>query len=330
MVVTISHRGYVKRCSPSLYKAQNRGGKGVMGSKKLREEDEDFISEIFVASTHSYILILTSKGKLHWLKVYQFPETDRTARGRAIVNMLRIDEDETVSAIVPVMEFEEGKYVVMVTKRGYVKRVDLMAFSNIRAGGIRATVLDENDELINVHQSDGTRDCLVSTKNGLAIRFSEQDVRSMGRVSRGVKAISLSEGDEVVSFSMIPSEPEPDMALLTVCENGYGKRTSVSEYKPQGRGGKGCIDIKTAGRNGPVIVTCRVSDTDEVMLITTSSKVIRIPVNNVSVIGRNTMGVRLINLEEGESVAAMAKIVDAQDNEDDNELNDNEVNEPEE
>jgi DNA gyrase subunit A len=228
--------------------------------------------------------------------------------------MLRLDADEKVSAIVPVREFVEGQYVVMVTKRGYVKRVDLMAFSNIRAGGIRATSLDEDDELIDVHQSDGTRDCVVSTKSGMAIRFHESEVRAMGRTARGVKAITLGNEDKVVSFSMMPAEidEKQEMALFTVCENGYGKRTLISEYRTQGRGGKGIIDIKTEGRNGPVIETCRVSKNDEVMLMTTTGKVIRTPVANISLIGRNTMGVRLINLEEGETVGAMAKLVDPQ------------------
>lgn len=327
MVVTISHRGYVKRCSPSLYRAQRRGGKGVRGTKKLGDDADDFVSELFVASTHAYLLVFSSTGKLHWLKVHQLPETSRTARGRAIVNMLQFDENERVSAILPVRHFEEGRFVVLATRRGVIKRVDLMAFSNVRRGGIRATSLDEGDELIGAMLTDGKRDIIVSTKGGMAIRFSEHDVRAMGRTARGVRAISLEEDDEVVNVVTVYQEGNGDadaerdeearatMALLTVCENGYGKRTVVSEYRRQGRGGKGLIDIKTQDRNGPVVRACRVEDQDQVMLITTSGNVIRIPVNNISLIGRNTMGVRLINLEEGEKVASAARVADSKEEE---------------
>lgn len=315
MVVTVSHKGYVKRCSPSLYKAQKRGGKGVQGNKKLSEEDEDFIEELFVASTHSFLLVFTSQGKLHWLKVHKLPETNRTARGRAIVNMLKLEEDETVSALLPIRNFAEGWYVVLVTRKGCVKRVDLMAFSNIRTGGIRATSIDPDDGLVGVALTNGEHDCVVSTRQGMAIRFDEQDVRVMGRTARGVRAITLNEGDEVVSFTTVPHEgkEEDNISLFTVCERGYGKRTLISEYRTQGRGGKGLIDIKTDGRNGVVVSSCRVSAGDGLMLITNGGKVIRISVDTVSLIGRNTMGVRLINLDENEVVAAVARIADSKE-----------------
>jgi DNA gyrase subunit A len=328
MVVTISHRGYAKRTAVSTYRAQRRGGKGVMGTKKLSEGDEDFVTEIFIASTHAYLLVFTNKGKLHWLKVYNLPEAGRTARGRAIVNMLNLDAEESVSAILPVRNFEEGKYVVMATKNGYIKRVDLMSFSNVRRGGIIATTIDENDELIGARVSTGGGDILLGTSSGKAIRFDEDDVRPMGRTARGVRSIKVDENDNVVNFVALESETsshsdeDPDsegtgpIAYLTVCENGYGKRTAVTEYRRQGRGGKGLIDIKTEGRNGPVVATCKVRDNDDIMIITTAGKVIRMGVAGISIIGRNTKGVSLVNLDEGEKVAAVARVADKGDDTD--------------
>lgn len=321
MVVTISHRGYAKRCSPSLYKAQKRGGKGVRGTKKV-EEDADFVTDIFVASTHAYLCVFTSTGKLHWLKVYDLPEAGRTARGRAIVNILQLGEEESVSAILPVRHFVEDQFVVMATKQGYVKRIDLMAFSNVRRGGIRATTLDEEDALIGVRLTDGSSDCILNTKSGMAIRFAETDVRAMGRTARGVRGVCLSEGDEVVNIVTLKTETSEEtdqggneLALLTACEYGYGKRTLESEYRQQNRGGKGLIDIKTNERNGCVVGTCRVRENDQIMLITTGGKVIRMPVNTISLIGRNTMGVRLVGLDEGEKVAAIGMLAEPDDEE---------------
>ncbi|MDD2942730.1 MAG: DNA gyrase subunit A [bacterium] len=323
MVVTISHRGYVKRCSPSVYKAQNRGGKGVQGTKKLESDggDDDFISEMFIASTHSYLLVFTSLGRMYWIKVYSLPEAGRTARGRALVNMIQLDDNETVSAILPVREFKEDNFVFMTTRAGVVKRVNLMDLSNVRRIGIKATLLDEGDELVSVKLTDGKQDCILSTKSGLSIRFFEDDARVMGRVTRGVRGIRLEDEDNVVDAVTVPQEledgsqvedSEEQVTLLTVCSNGYGKRTRISQYRRQSRGGKGIIDIKTSDRNGPVVASKWVEDSDQVMLITTSGKVIRIPVSSVSVVGRNTQGVRLINLEEGETVAAVARIADVE------------------
>jgi DNA gyrase subunit A len=296
MVVTISHRGYAKRCSPSMFRAQRRGGKGVMGTKKLGEDDEDFVTEMFVASTHAYLLVFTTEGKVYRIKVYNLPETGRTARGRALVNMLKMSEGEKVSAILPVRNFEENNFVVMVSRKGYIKRVDLMALSNIRASGLIATELEEGDDLIAVRLTNGDRDCVISTKSGMAIRFNENDVRVMGRTARGVRAINLEDGDTVVSFVTAPHEGASDtptsevedsaessdeaqgdegqvqqaiageVALLTICENGYGKRTYLKQYRRQNRAGKGLIDIKTNDRNGVVIGTSRVIDGDDVML----------------------------------------------------------------
>lgn len=317
MVVSISHRGYAKRCSPSVYRAQRRGGKGVMGTKKLSEDDEDFVSELFIASTHSYLLVFTSSGRMHWLKVYALPEASRTARGRAIVNLLSLNDAETVSAILPVREFVEGKYVVLATKRGYIKRMDLMALSNVRRGGIIATNLDEGDELVGARITGGESDILISAEQGMSIRFSENDVRPMGRTARGVKAISLKNGDQVVNLVAVTAEEEQgvdgERALLTVCENGFGKRTVVSEYRTQGRGGKGIIDIKTTERNGTVVGTALVRETHDIMIITTAGKVIRMPASGVSLIGRNTQGVNLIRLDEGESVAAIARLAESEE-----------------
>jgi DNA gyrase subunit A len=339
MMVLISQKGYAKRCSPSLYRAQKRGGKGVQGTKKLSGDDDDFISELFVASTHAYLLVFTTEGKLHWLKVYNLPEAGRTARGRAIINMIQLAEGEKVSAIVPVREFVEGKYILMATKQGLIKRTDLMEFSNVRKVGIRAVTLDEGDSLIGVKVTDGKSDCIISTKEGMAIRFAEEQVRSVGRSAKGVTAVNLSAADEVINLVAVPhselptAEEQPEIvengdstedatldagqaafsgepALLTVCQNGYGKRTFISRYRIQNRAGKGLIDIKTAERNGPVVGMLEVVDSDQIMIITTSGKVIRTPVGSISLVGRNTMGVRLINLEEGEKVAAVAKIAE--------------------
>jgi DNA gyrase subunit A len=332
MMVLISHKGYAKRCAPSLYRAQKRGGKGVQGTKKLNDDDGDFISDIFIASTHAYLLIFTNFGKLHWLKVYHLPEAGRTARGRAIVNMIQLGEGEKVSAIVPVREFVEGRQVIMATKQGYIKRTDLMEFANVRKVGIRALTVDDGDTLVGVRITDGRSDCIISTKGGMAIRFSEDQVRSMGRTARGVTAINLEEGDEVVNLVTVPHQESAEEeggengeslteavtgepALLTVCENGYGKRTYISRYRTQGRAGKGLIDIKTAERNGPVVGMVEVLESDQVMIITTSGKIIRTPVSTISLVGRNTMGVKLINLDEGEKVAAVGRIAEGNESE---------------
>lgn len=320
MVVSISHKGYAKRCSPSLYRAQKRGGKGVQGNKKLAEKDEDFVTDLFIASTHAYLLVFTSSGKLYWVKVYNLPEAGRTSRGRAIVNMLNLSPDETVSAILPVRNFEEGRYIAMITRKGIIKRLDLMAVSNVRKSGIIATSLDEGDELMGVLLTDGNSDFIITTKNGLTIRFLETDVRSMGRTARGVKAINLDDDDVVVSISTLEkdeastdsSEPKTasEKALLTVSEKGYGKRTLTNEYRAQGRGGKGVIDIKTNDRNGAVVGSVLVNPGDDVMLVTSSGKIIRMNAGGISCVGRNTMGVRLISLEEGEKVAVIAYLAD--------------------
>lgn len=303
-VVTLSNQGYVKRCSPDLYRAQGRGGKGVQATKKL--ENEDFTQELFLASTHAYLLIFTNFGKLHWVKVYRLPEGGRTARGRALVNMVQLADGEKVQAVQAIRNFDEDTFVVLLTKQGLIKRVDAMQFSNVRKSGIKALSLEEGDEVVSALITDGNADIMISTSSGMAIRFEETQIRSMGRTAKGVKGVSLSEGDQVVSCIKVTDEVQ---YVLSVSELGYGKRTTAENYRTQGRGGKGLIDIKTEGRNGEVVSSIAVTEHDEVMIITSSGKIIRTPVEGISVVGRNTLGVRLINLDEGEKVTAVTKIV---------------------
>ncbi len=312
MVVTISHGGYIKRNPVSLYRSQRRGGKGRLG---MATRDEDFVEHLFVASTHSYILFFSDKGKVYWLKVHEIPQAGAAARGKAIVNLLPIEKGESISAFLPVREFQDGWYVLMATRRGLVKKTDLSAFSKPwKSRGIQAITLEEGDDLIATRLTDGNQEIVLSTRSGLAIRFSEEDVRPTGRTSRGVKGIDLAEGDEVVAVDVV----RPGTTLLTVTQNGYGKRTALEEYRRQSRGGKGIITIKTTQRNGPVVGVLAVEDDDQVFLIASSGKIIRTGVSGIPVIGRNTQGVKLIDLESGETVAAVARVVE-RDEEDEGE-----------
>ena len=316
MVVTISHKGYMKRTATSVYRAQRRGGKGVSGASQ--KDEDDFVEHLFVTSTKSDLLVFTSLGRVYWMKVYEIPESGRTARGRAIVNLLNLKEGELVAAILPVKEFVENQFVFMATKQGVVKKLELMDFSRSRKGGIIACTLDQNDALVGVGVTLGDDEILLATKSGMSIRFSESDVRAMGRNARGVRGISLEGGDVVVSMTVAPKAiPATESAaaskvattLLTVCEQGYGKRTSLEDYRAQNRGGKGLIDIQTEDRNGPVVGAVAVCDDTGLMLITTSGKIIRTVASGVSIIGRNTKGVKLIDLDENEKVVAVAPIV---------------------
>ncbi len=311
MVVTISHQGYIRRTAASAYRAQRRGGKGVAGASS---KDEDFVEHLFVASTLSYLLVFTSLGRLYWQKVYEIPESGRTARGRALVNLLSLKENETITAILPVREFSEGKHIFMTTRAGIVKKTDLLDFSRPRKGGIAACSLDESDSLIGAGISKDGDDILLGTKSGMAIRFSESLVRSMGRNARGVIGINLDAGDAVVGMAVVSEdkkgEGEQVGTLLTVCENGFGKRTLIEDYRQQNRGGKGVIDIQTEDRNGPVVAVCGVNDESELMLITSGGKIIRFRAKDLSIIGRNTRGVRLIDLEPNEKVLAIAHLVE--------------------
>ncbi len=306
MVVTVSHHGYVKRNPISLYRAQRRGGRGVTG---MTTREEDFVEQIFVASTHDYILIFTSEGRVHWLKVHEIPQAGRATRGKAISNLVSLKENEKVASVLPVKSFEEGQNVVFVTRKGTIKKTELSAYSNPRAGGIIAISIDPGDELITVELTDGKRDILISTKEGQTIRFHEDQVRLMGRTAAGVRGISLGEGDAVVGMSIINEKT----TILTVSEKGYGKRTEESEYRVQGRGGSGVITMKTVDKTGQVIGAVQVVDTDDVMLITDHGKVIRMHVNQISLMGRNTQGVRLIQMELEEKVVSVAKLAEKDD-----------------
>ncbi len=308
MVVTISHTGYIKRNPISLYRAQRRGGRGKTG---MTTRDEDFVEDLFIASTHNYVLVFTSKGRVYWLKVYDIPQAGRTAKGKAIVNVVNMASDEHVAAVLPVKEFIEGKNIIKITRNGTVKKTELMAYSNPRAGGIIAMGLDEGDELIEARVTEGNQDIFIGTKNGMTIRFHEDEARPMGRTAVGVRGIRLEKGDEVVGMEVI----NPGAAILTVAEHGYGKRTSTEEYRIQGRGGVGVITMKVTDKTGPVVAIKQVTDTDEIMVISDGGKIIRMKVKDVSVIGRNTQGVRLITLDENEKVTAVAKLVESEEGE---------------
>jgi DNA gyrase subunit A len=308
MAVTISHEGYIKRNAASQYRAQRRGGRGKIGATT---KEEDFVEHIFVASTHSYILFFTTTGKAYWIKVHELPPAGRAARGKAIVNLLNLKKDEKISAFLPVREFQQGRYILFATKNGTVKKTDLMAYANPRRAGIIAISLDPGDEVIGVRLTDGQQELILSTRDGQAIRFQEADVRPMGRGAGGVRGITLEAGDAVVGVDVV----SPGATLLAVAERGYGKRTEMEEYRSQSRGGKGIITMKVTEKTGPVVGVRMVTDDDDIMLITDGGKVIRTPVKGISVIGRNTQGVRLIELAEGEKVVGVARLAEKEDDE---------------
>ncbi len=303
MVVTISHNGYVKRNPISIYRAQRRGGRGKTG---MSTGSEDFVEDLFVASTHSYILIFTRLGKAFWLKVHEVPQAGRTAKGKAITNLIRMASDDSVAAVLPVREFEDGKFIIMATQNGVIKKADLMDFANPRPSGIIALKVDKGDCLIGARLTDGNYNAFLSTRDGKSIRFEESDVRVMGRSARGVRGISLGKNDEVVSMAAL-SQPA---AILTVTVKGYGKRTASEEYRIQSRGGSGIKTLKVTDRNGPVVGTLHVVATDDIMIITDKGKLIRTPVKGIPVIGRSTQGVRVINMDSGEKVVSVAKLAD--------------------
>jgi DNA gyrase subunit A len=307
MVVTISHEGYIKRNAVGLYRAQRRGGRGKIGAST---RDEDFVEHLFVASTHAYILIFTTTGKVYWLKVHEIPQAGRAARGRSITNLLSLKPEEKLSAFLPVREFQPGRWLFFATRRGLVKKTDLMQYASPRPSGIIAIALEEGDEVIGVRPTDGTKQVILSTRDGQAIRFKEDEARSMGRDTYGVWGMKLDEGDdEVVALDLV----EPGATLLAVSENGYGKRTEMDEYRLTRRGGKGIITMKTTDKTGRVIGVRMVTDEDQIMLVTSGGKVIRLRVNEIRLIGRNTQGVRLIDLEGGERVASVARLAERED-----------------
>ena len=304
MVVTVTHDGYIKRLPPSTYRAQGRGGRGIAATNT---REGDVLEHMFVALTHDYILFFTDHGKVHWLKVYDMPVASRTSGGRAIVNLLQLAEGEKVTGLIPVRQFLEDESLTMVTRRGTVKKTALTAFKRPLGRGIIALGLDEGDQLIAVARTKASDHVILSTRQGMAIRFDESGVRSMGRPAYGVKGINLAEDDEVVGMVVANGDDDP-ASLLTVCAEGFGKRTALTEYRSQSRGGKGLIDIKTSDRNGPVVAIAKVTDADEVMLTTARGILIRTRVADMRLIGRNTQGVRLIRLDEGDTVGSLAKM----------------------
>jgi len=303
VVVTISHNGFIKRFPVSGYRKQGRGGRGVTGAGT---KDDDFIEHMFIASTHQYILFFTDKGKVYWLKVHEIPEGGRAARGRSILNILQKQKEEMITAFVAVKEFSEDMYLIMATERGTVKKTVLSAYGHVRKGGINAINLVKGDSLIEVKMTDGTNDIVLGTKNGLAIKFNEKDVRNMGRTSTGVRGVRLGKGDIVVGLLVIKRQ---GTSILVVTENGYGKRSDINNYRLAHRGGKGVFTVKTTPKVGKMISLMEVVDKDELVIITTRGMVIRQAVKNIRVIGRNTQGVRVINLREGDSIADIAKVV---------------------
>ncbi len=309
MVITISHAGYIKRNPLTTYRAQKRGGKGKIG---METKEEDFVERLFTATAHSYILFFTNKGRVYWLKVHQLPEAGRQAKGKAIVNLIQISQDERVTAALPVRAFTPDHFVLMATKQGVIKKTELESYSHPRPSGIRAITLDEGDELISAEVTDGNRDVFLGTRDGLSIRFSEEDVREIGRTGKGVIGIRLDENNEVKGMEIV----RDDSTILTVTEKGYGKRSTLEDYRSQGRGGKGIITIKTTEKNGRVIGMAQVSGEDEIILITSNGKVLRLRAGDISVQGRNTQGVRLFDIEEGDKVVSFAKVVEREDEKD--------------
>ncbi len=301
MVVTVSHTGYIKRNPLTLYRSQRRGGKGKIGTG-LKEDD--FVAHLFSTSTHHYLLFFTDAGRVYWLKVYQIPEASRVSKGKAVINLIQVGPEEKIAAILPVDQFKDGTFVVMATRKGLIKKTALSAYSNPRAGGIRAINLEEGDRLVASRLTLGNHEILLGTKMGLSIRFPEEEARAVGRVATGVWGIRLQENDEVISMETLP--PQSRATILTVTERGYGKRTALSEYRTQGRGGHGVITIQTSPRNGNVVAALQVDEEDDVMLVTTDAKIVRFSAKDIRVIGRNTQGVRLIDLgEDGKVIGAV-------------------------
>ena len=323
MVVTISNEGYIKRNAVSLYRAQRRGGKGktAMGTK-----DEDFVTQLMTASTHDYLLFFSDRGRVFRKKVYEVPQAGRAARGKALVNLLPVEKDEKISATLAIREFDDEHYIVMATKKGLVKKTSLTDYANIRANGIIAIRLDEDDDLIAVRVTNGSQEIMLASSGGKAIRFAETDVRPMGRATRGVTGMRMPEDTTVIAMALVVERA----TLLAVSENGYGKRTAVEEYAMQKRGGQGVFTLKTGGRNGSMIAALQVTDEDQVMMMTDSGRLVRIRLNGVSVIGRNTQGVKLIDCSSDETVIGAVRVAERQAEESEaDDMDDIEENGPE-
>lgn len=304
VMVTITNSGYIKRIPVETYRAQRRGGKGLKG---VETREEDFVTNIFTANTHTTLLVFTDKGKVYWCKVHRLPAGNRQSKGKAIANVVQLAPNEKVQAILPVEEFTADKFVVLITKNGIIKKTSLDNFSNPRPSGIIALTTDLDDSLICAQMTSGKDDIFVATKEGMSIRFSEEEARPMGRTARGVKAVTLGKGDQVIGCEIIT--PDCKKHILMVTGKGYGKRSETSEYRTQGRGGVGIITQKVTDKVGEVISTILVSENEDVMLMTDKGQVIRIKCNNISLLGRNTQGVRLINVNESETVSSVAKVV---------------------
>ncbi len=308
VAVAISHAGYIKRNAVSQYRAQRRGGKGKIG---MGVKEEDFVETLFTASTHAFLLFFTDAGKVYWLKVHEIPEAGRASKGKAIINILALSQGEQVTATLPVKEFRDDLYVVMATRQGTIKKTELSAYGNPRQGGIIALTLEEGDKLIGVNITDGQKEILLGTKQGIVIRFKEDAVRAMGRTARGVRGISLDEGNEVIGMETIT--PDATASILTVTEGGYGKRTVVSEYRLQGRAGRGIISVKVTEKNGPAVSFHQVRDGDEIMVMTAEGKVLRMRMVDLREIGRNAQGVRLIEMDDSDRVIGVAKLAEGID-----------------
>jgi DNA gyrase subunit A len=298
--ITLSNTGYIKRVPVDTYRQQRRGGKGVMG---MDTKDEDFVEHVFTASTHDYLLCFTQEGRMYWLKAYHVPEGSRTARGRALANVIEMGPEEKLAAILCVRELDDDQHnLLMATKNGIIKKTVLSAYKNIRAGGINAINVDEGDQLIGVQLTSGTNEIILSMRNGKAIRFNEEDARPIGRTARGVKGVTLEGDDQVVSIEIVNTAA----TMMAITENGYGKRTNFDEYRLQSRGGKGIISIQTTERNGNVVSAHAVTDENRIMLISQNGQMICIGASDLRVIGRNTQGVRLVNLNEGDKIVSAA------------------------
>jgi len=302
MVITLSHQGYVKRLSVDTYRAQRRGGRGLQG---MGTKDEDWVEHLFVASTHDYLMIFTRRGQCYWLKVWEIPEGHRHSRGKPIVNVLNLSQEEQIAAVVPVREFSEDKYLLFGTRQGVVKKTALSAYGNVRAVGLNAINIREGDELIDVQITSGEDKVVLATRRGMAIRFDEKDARPMGRATEGVRGIHLSPGDVVVGMVVV----RPESTLLVVSENGMGKRTEVDAYRLQKRGGKGVINLRLSEKTGEVVAIRAVTEDEQLMVITRNGVVNRQAIDEIRVIGRATQGVRLVNLDDGDIVVDVARII---------------------
>jgi DNA gyrase subunit A len=305
VIVTVTHKGYLKRMAMDTYRTQKRGGKGVKGA----DIDEDFYTKIFTANTHDTIMFFTNLGTVFSRKVYEIPEGQRTTKGRNIVNLIQLGADEKVLEVVTIPKDFSNKFLIISTKSGLVKKTALEEYSHVKQNGIKAIKLTENDTIVNVRVTDGNKDVLLCATTGKIIRFAEKDCRPLGRVSQGVKGIELDDNEKVIGMEIIDDNVE----ILSITENGYGKRTSASEYRKQSRGGKGIIAMKLTEKNGDIVQIKPVTDKEDLVIITNSGQVIRTKISGISLLGRNTQGVRLINLNEGEKVVAVEKLAESED-----------------